>query len=296
MINIDLKNYRQSGEGANGASYDSISDPLEMIKLYNTDYPTDTIYQELDVARKVYELGVPSPEPGELVTDGTRIGIRFRRIVGKRSYSRMLADEPERVEEFSREFARACKGVHNTECPYGVFPEAKPQFLHLLEADRAFNDSQKQVFADFINSIPDSSTALHGDMHIGNVLSTLPVNAPLTDPHKIFFIDLGYFSRGFPLLDLGMTRNICLTADEEFRVHDFHITGDLTRRVWEYFVDEYFFAEDCLAERYFGKGQTFDSVSESLRPYECCKHLLVEFNLGFMPPNYVRHIRDTFGF
>ena len=296
MKEIDLNDYRKSGEGANGSSYDCISDPLEMVKLYNTDYPKDTIYQELDVARKVFSLGVPSPEPGELVTDGERLGIRFRRIVGKRSYSRMLSDEPERVEELSREFARYCKLVHSTECPEGVFPDAKPQFLHLLETDRAFNDSEKQTIADFINSIPDSTTALHGDMHIGNVISTLPKGAPLSVPHKIYFIDLGYFSRGFPLLDLGMTRNICMTSAEDFRVHDFHVTGELTRRVWEYFVDEYFFAEDRLAERYFGKGQTFESVSEAIRPYECCKLLLVEFNLGVMLPHYERHIRETFGF
>lgn len=293
---IDINEYVKSGEGANGSSYDLKSDSRVMIKLYNEDYPTDTIYTELDTARKVFELGIPSPEPGELVTDGSRIGIKFRRIVGKRSFSRMIADEPERVDEYSREFARHCKKLHSTECPEGVFPEAKPQFMHLLEADKAYTDSQKAVIADFILKAPDCGTVLHGDMHIGNMISTLPKGAPITDPHDIYFIDLGYFARGCPLFDIGMMQNICLYSDEEFRRHDFHITGEQTKQVWESFCDEYFFGPERFGEKWFGAGATPDSVRMAMRPYVCMKLLLVEYNLGFMLPHYDRIIRETFGF
>ena len=94
METIDLKKYIRTGEGANGESYDSVEDPEVMVKIYNADYPTDTIFSELEVAKKVYSLGVPSPQPGEIITDGERIGIRFKKIIGKRSYSRAIADEP----------------------------------------------------------------------------------------------------------------------------------------------------------------------------------------------------------
>lgn len=286
MEKIDLTKYVKSGEGANGSSYDCISDNSLMIKLYNPEYPKETILTELEIARKVFELGVSSPEPGELVTDGERTGIRFRKIIGKRSYSRMLADEPERVEELSREFARHCRKLHSIKCPEGLFPDAKPQFLHLLEADRVFNDAQKQTIADFINSVEDCGTALHGDLHIGNLISTLPKGAPIDTPHDVYFIDLGYFSRGCPLFDLGMTQNICLSCSEEFRRHDFHVTGELTKLVWEYFVDEYF----------DGK-LTPSQACELVAPYQAVKLLLVEYNLGpAFPKEYVALIRETFGF
>lgn len=281
---IDLSRYLRTGEGANGSSYDSIDDPDLMVKLYNADYPKDTIYEELDVARKVWSIGVKSPEPGELVTDGQRLGIRFRRIIGKRSYSRMLADEPDRTEEFAREFARACREIHSTECPEGLFPEAKHQFRHLLEADKAFSPVVRKRIADFIDSVPEATTALHGDMHIGNLISTLPKGAPLSTPHDIYFIDLGYFSRGCPLFDLGMTLNICLHCDEGFRFNDFHIHGDQTAEVWKYFVDEYFEGRLTAAQ-----------AEELVLPYECLKLLLVEYNIGFMPDNYVDLILKVFG-
>lgn len=290
---LDMSLYRQSGEGANGASYDCIADPSVMVKLYNPSYPKETIFLEHDVARKVYDLGIPSPEPGELVTDGGRIGIRFRRIIGKRSFSRALADEPERVEEYGREFARACKKLHATGCPAGVFPDAKDQFLELLSHDTCYTPAEREKFATFIKSLPDSTTVLHGDMHIGNLLTTLPKGAALTDPHELYFIDLGYFARGLPLIDLGMMLNICLFADEEFRFHDMHVHGDLTAKLWDIFVDEYFFATDKQAEKWFGPGQTTESITNLLKPYCAMKLLLVEFNLGFLPDNYLPVFKEA---
>lgn len=292
-LKLDMSLYRQSGEGANGASYDCIDDPTIMVKLYNPSYDIDTILLEQELARKVYDLGIPSPEPGELVTDGSRIGIRFRRIVGKRSFSRALADEPERTEVYGREFARACKKLHAVECPSGTFPDAKQQFLDLLKADKIYSAAEKEKMAGFILALPDGKTVLHGDMHIGNLLTTLPKGAPVDAAHDLYWIDLGYFARGYSLIDLGMLQNICLFADEEFRYHDMHVHGDLTAELWKYFVDEYFFAEDKLAERYFGPGQSFESVNSLLKPFCAMKLLLVEYNLGFLPENYIPVFRGA---
>lgn len=284
MEYIDLSKYVRTGEGANGASYDSVEDPLVMVKLYNENYPEHTIYTELDAAKKVFSLGIPSPEPGELVTDGKRIGIRFRRIAGKRSFARAFADEPDRVEEYAREFAKACRELHKVKCPEGYFPDAKRQFLTLLEADTCFNDAQKQVIADRITSAPDAGNVLHGDMHFGNVITTLPAGMPLSSPHDVFFIDLGYFSHGCYLFDLGMMRNICITADEDFRFESFHVHKDVTEKVWEYFVDEYF--EGRLSP---------DEADELVMPYQAIKLLLVEYNVGFMFPHYKKFVCDTLG-
>ena len=280
---INIKDYIRSGEGANGSSYDSVTDPLEMVKLYNTDYPIDTIYTELEVARKVYDLGIPSPEPGELVTDGERIGIRFRRIVGKRSHARAVSQEPERLEEFAREFAGMCRRLHSIECPEGTFPNAKEQFRNLVKAEKAYTEEQKRKIYDFIDSVPDCNTALHGDMHFGNTLTTLPKGAPFSDKHDTLFIDLGYFGQGYPLFDLGMTMNICLTADEDFRVENFHINGEQTAKIWEYFVDEYFEGKE-----------TVESANAKVYPFMALKMFLVSFNIGSMPAHYDAMIRKAF--
>ena len=65
-IKINLEDYIHSGEGANGESFDHRTDPSIMMKLYNPG----KIQQPLDemlMARKVYKLGIPTPEPGDYV-------------------------------------------------------------------------------------------------------------------------------------------------------------------------------------------------------------------------------------
>ena len=71
---ISLNDYVLFGGGANGESYDFKADPSIMLKLY---FP-GKIQQPLDemlLARKVYEIGSPTPEPGEyVVTEDGRYG------------------------------------------------------------------------------------------------------------------------------------------------------------------------------------------------------------------------------
>lgn len=283
---IDLSDYRKSGEGANGSSYDCISNPDIMVKMYNPDYPVQPVFDELLVARKVYDLGIPSPEPGELVTDGERLGIRFRRIKGKRSFSRMFADEPGRTEEFAREMARICKGIHAVECPEGVFPDAKQQFLDMLDQLDCFDDAERSFLRGVVVGMPDACTALHGDMHMGNIITTLPVGAPLSTPHETYFIDLGYFSKGHPIIDLGMMTGICMFSSEEFVSHDMHISKAHAGEVFDYFLDEYFFSQDKIAEKWFGPGQTLESIKSVLRKSYLVKSILITFNIGFKLPEF----------
>lgn len=280
---ININDYVKSGEGANGSSYDCKSDSSVMVKLYNTDYPVQPIYDELEVARKVYDLGVPSPEPGTLVTDGERLGIRFRRIVGKRSFSRILADEPERTEELAREFARMCRQLHDIECPEGMFPKAKDQYIGLAGKVVGLTEEQRNKVVDFIGSLPDNTTALHGDMHVGNLIQA---------DGKNYFIDLGYFAQGFPLIDLGMTYSICIASEDAFVEHDFHVKkSQLRDRFWPAFTDEYFFSR-TLGDSPYAKYIDPANMTESIKPYYCIKSLLIGYNIGQMLPESVRAIDE----
>lgn len=293
MEEIDLSRYILSGAGANGESYDCIDDDSIMLKLYNAGYPVQPVIDELEIAKKVYAIGVPSPEPGELVRCGGRMGIRFRKIRGKRSFSRAIADEPDRVEEYAREFARHGKMLHSTVCPEGMFPSQKELYLSFLDADRSLDANERSTVRSFIESMPDSDMAVHGDFHIGNLLTTLPEGSPMTDPHEIFFIDVGYFAHGCPLLDIGMMACVCLHSDEEFVMKEMHVTKDVTARFWRVFVDEYFFGPEKLGEKWFGEGVRASDIDTLILPYTAVKMLLVEFNAGAFPPSFIPVIKDA---
>lgn len=286
MQTVDMSRFVLSGAGANGQSFDCIDDEAVMLKLYNASYPMQPVIDELTIAKKAFEIGVPSPKPGELVEVDGRLGILFRKVIGKRSYSRALADEPERVEEYAREFARYGKILHSTVCPEGMFDAQKEIYLGFLETDKVLDNEEKTRVRRFIEAMPDVMTAVHGDFHMGNLLTTLPKGAPITDPHEVLYIDMGYFASGCPLLDVGMLDCICNYADEGFRTKEMHIDGALARKFWEYFVDEYFFGPERLGEKWFGEGVSPEDIDNRMMPYTAVKMLLVEFNVGFMPDNY----------
>ena len=215
---IDLSDYIRTGEGANGASYNHKTDPQIMLKLYFHNF--EAAEKELELAQKVYAAGIPTPEPGDLVTDGKQVGIRFRRIDGKKSFSRACGDDPEHTEDYAREFAQMCLKLHNTHVDTTQFENVKDRLYAMLEANPHFTTDQKTKIHDFIAAAPDTDTAIHGDLQFGNGIFVPENKNENLSTHnsqlstKKYFIDLGDFCYGYPFFDLGMVYLTCCLNDE----------------------------------------------------------------------------------
>ncbi|MBQ9548653.1 MAG: phosphotransferase [Bacteroidales bacterium] len=255
-IKISLSDYVLSGGGFNGESYNHRSDPSVMLKLY---FP-GKIQQPLDemmLARKVYDLGIPSPEPGEyVVTDDGRYGIRFRRIRDKKSYSRATADRPDLVEQYAAEFAQMCLQLHATHVDTTQFECVKDRYYRLLEQNPFFSPAEKDKLGRFIADVPDADTAIHGDLQFSNAIFS---------GDKRYFIDLGDFCYGNPLFDLGMVYLCCYLSGEDFISETFHMPKALAMQFWDHF-----------APAYFGPDRPLADIEEEIRPYAGLKTLIVE--------------------
>ena len=255
-LKISLNDYTLSGGGANGESYDHKTDPSVMLKLY---FP-GKIQQPLDemvLARKVFDIGIPSPEPGEyVVTEDGRYGIRFRRILGKKSYSRATADEPGKVAQFASEFAGMCKTLHSTHVDTTLFENVKDRYFRLLEENPFFSAAQKDRIGRFITDTPDEDTAIHGDLQFSNVIFT---------GNQRYFIDLGDFCWGNHLFDVAMVYVCCCLSGEDFIKETFHMPKALSIRFWE-----------CFVPAYFGPDASPKEVEELIRPYAGLKTLIIE--------------------
>lgn len=261
---IHLSDFVLFGGGANGESYNHKTDPSLMLKLY---FP-GKIQQPLDemlLARKVYEMGIPTPEPGEYVeTEDGRFGILFHRIEGKLSYSRATADHPEKVGQYAAEFAQMCLQLHATHVDTTLFQNVKDRYYGLLEQNPFFTPQQKDKIGRFIADTPDADIALHGDLQYSNAIFA---------GDKRYFIDLGDFCYGHPLFDLGMVYLCCCVTPEDFILETFHMSKALSTEFWRHF-----------APVYFGPDRPLKDIEEEIRPYTGLKTLIIERDTGCPMP------------
>lgn len=263
-IKISLDDYLLSGGGFNGESYNHKTDPTIMLKLYfpgKIQQPMD----EMKLARKVFELGIPTPEPGEyVVTEKGRYGIRFHRIVDKISYSRAVGDHPENVQQYAEEFAQMCLQLHATHVDTSQFENVKDRYYRLLEENPFFTTDEKDKLGKFITDVPECDTAIHGDLQFSNAIFT---------NNQRYFIDLGDFCYGYPLFDVGMLYLCCLLDGEEYIREYFHMDKPTAVRFWE-----------CFAPAYFGKDRTLKDIEEEIKPFAGIKTLIIERDTGCPMP------------
>lgn len=265
---IDLNDYERTGEGANGASYNHKTDKNIMLKMYFRNF--EAAGMELALAQKVYAAGIPTPEPGDLVTDGKKIGIRFRRIEGKKSYSRACGDQPERTEEYAREFAQLCKKLHTTHVDTTQFESVKDRLYAILADNPFFTNEQKRKIHDFIAAAPDADTAIHGDLQFSNGIFVEKdgIRTP-------YFIDLGDFCYGNHLFDVGMMYLSSNLSQEEFIKETFHMDKATAIRFWKAFVPVY-----------FGNDRSLSDIETEVLPFAGLKTLIVERDAGCPMPEF----------
>ena len=265
MKTISLKDYEPSGAGVLGESYISRSNPNILLKLYSREREQLGL-DEYDRACKVFRLGVSCPAPGELVrTEDGLLGIQFHRIIGKKSYARALSEHPERLEEYAVRFADECKRLHSIRPEPGLFPTAKEQCLMHIRHDEFLSDDEKAGLERYVSTLPDADTALHGDLHYGNII--------FTDDGQQYFIDLGDFCTGSPLFDLAIVYRQTCRMSEEFIKENYHIDAATARAFWHAFVP-----------RYFGPDANIEEVNAMLEPYNVLRSLSLEQSLGQYRP------------
>lgn len=243
---IDLGDYERTGEGFTAEAYTNRERGV-LVKLYRENMARDLPGKELALAQTVLGLGIPTPKPLRLVTDGKRVGTEFEVVRGKKSFSRLIADDPSGLPEVAKRFAGLCRQLHSVHCGDTDLPDIKDVFRARIAVSKDYSEEQKKVFYNFIDQAPDGDSCIHGDLQIGNVI---------TDGVKDYFIDLPDFSQGYYLWDLAMFCFLSHVGSENLSQFLFHLSCAQVLEVWNVFTREY-----------FGSAQAAAAAEEELKPY-----------------------------
>ena len=226
---IDLNEYVRSGEGGTAVSY-SHKSRNTLAKLYNPGFEADRAVADFLTARTVFEMGIPTPEPYRLVTDGERYGAEYELIKNKRSFARIISEEPERLEEISLTFANIARELHTCKANTARLRSFKQTLIRFYqEKDRVPEEFKRRALA-FIEKVPEADTCLHGDLQIGNII---------TNGDRTLWIDVGEFSYGLPEWDLGIMWTMAHNMKADRSVNLFHITPETFTKHWDIFLPAY---------------------------------------------------------
>lgn len=231
---INLDDYIQSGEGGMALTYNH-KDGKTLAKLFTKGMGAETAEREFLVNKTVYEMGILTPKPIRLVTDGERFGAEYELIHNKRSFARIISQEPEQLEPLSLRFARLAREIHQTPADTTRLPSMKELIRVQIVRYKDLPEDVREKALQFLDSVPDAPTCLHGDLHIGNII---------TDGKRTLWIDVGDFAYGVPEWDLGIMFYSSNYMSEQRAMSIFHLPIEVLRQHWAVFARAYYGIDD----------------------------------------------------
>lgn len=144
-------------------------DEQHILKLYRDWCPSDWVGYEAQIARAVYDAGIPSPAAGDIIEINGRQGLIYERIEG----ISMLQDmniRPWMVPKHARWLADLHVKVNQKSIP--GLPIYKDHLAYDIAHTKYLSDDQRQKLISVLKALPDRQNLCHGDYHPGNVLIT----------------------------------------------------------------------------------------------------------------------------
>lgn len=227
---INLNEWHAVGEGANAITYVS-EDGDTLLKLNKTAANEHMVLNEYNRSKNVASLGISTPAVHEVVRSGDKLGILFQNIKHKKSYSRLIADNPGNIEEYTKRFAAKCKELHATPCDTDKF-EGRAEVLRKSIDNAKFIGKYKAQLLEIVDGMANTTTCLHGDMQTGNLIDADGVD---------YWIDFDKFSYGDPIIDIAHMYTIYVGMSWFFFVQNIvHMRKKLLNQFWYIFMREYY--------------------------------------------------------
>ena len=192
---FDVSNCEVIGEGANGKIYRVANDLI--LKVYKDADSLEDIKRERELSRTAFVLGIPTAIPFDVVKVGNTYGSVFE-LLNAKSFAELLRDDSSKVDFVAEETVKLAKTLHSTKAPDHLPLQSDVAREWLAEAKSAFSDDEYQKIETLIESIPETGTMLHGDLHIKNIMM---------QGDEALLIDMDTLCTGHPIYELAFIYN-----------------------------------------------------------------------------------------
>ena len=193
---VSIEGCEEIGRGANGRLYRIMDDTV--VKVYKNADALEDIRHEREVAKLALILGIPTAISYDVVKVGESYGSVFE-LLNARSFSKILANEPERMDWCVSEYVSLLKKIHGTLVPKGKLPDMREKALDWALFLRPYLPAEAwEKLVSLIEAVPHDDHMIHGDYHTKNVE---------LQNDEVLLIDMDTLAVGHPIFELGSMYN-----------------------------------------------------------------------------------------
>ncbi|MBQ9314137.1 MAG: phosphotransferase [Clostridia bacterium] len=188
---ISIDGCEKIGEGFYGVVYRI--DPETIVKVYKKGNSIDSVKREIELARKAFVMGIPTAIPYDIVKVGDLYGSVFE-LLNSESLQKLIVDGAD-IDKLVQESVEVLKKIHSTTLSSNELPSQKENKISWVKDCANYLSAETvQQLIQWLESIPETNTMLHGDFHIKNMM---------LQNGELLLIDMDTLSLGHPIFELG---------------------------------------------------------------------------------------------
>ncbi|MCR4671874.1 MAG: anti-sigma factor antagonist [Lachnospiraceae bacterium] len=233
---VSVEGCEEIGRGANGTIYRIDQD--NVVKVYNNADALADIQHEREVARIALVLGIPTAISYDVVRVGESYGSVFE-LLNARSFSKILANEPDKLDWCVNEYVEMLKKIHGTLVPAGKLPDMRETVVGwaMFMKDHLPEEAGEKLLS-MVEAVPHDDHMIHGDYHTKNLE---------LQGDEVLLIDMDTLAVGHPVFELASMYNAFIGFSEydnnvikSFQGFDL----ETSKRFWKKTLEAYLGTED----------------------------------------------------
>ncbi len=230
---VSIEGCEEIGRGAKGTVYRIDKD--NVVKVYNDADALEAIQHEREVAKLALILGIPTAISYDVVKVGDSYGSVFE-LLNASSFSKILAEEPEKMDWVVEEYVKLLKLIHSTVVPEGKLPDMKETVLMWADFTKDYlpEDAGKKL-VELVEAMPHDDHMVHADYHAKNVQ---------LQNDEVLIIDMDTLAVGHPVYELAAMYNAYVGFSEydhnvikEFQGFDYDTAQVFWRKTLEAYLE-----------------------------------------------------------